>query len=312
MNPLFSQAIAEIAADNRSGAAQIAERAADILLRRAGTGEAASPDAFRQELLATGWALIRAQPIMAPLVNLVNAVLWKLEEREHPSELRLAVAQATDEFKRQLRQNALRVAEGALGLIADGSTIMTISHSGTVEQALLHARRAGRRFAVVCLESRPACEGRESAAALASADIPVTLVVDAAGVAMVESAQLVLVGADLLSNRGVVNKIGTRALALAAQASGIPFYPLCGGEKFLPPGYNAPEQQDWPAGEVWADAPPGVLVRNRYFEWTPLKELSGIVTEQGTLPVAAVEGWLAAIRLHPALAISILERAGAA
>ncbi|HEY3228412.1 MAG TPA: translation initiation factor eIF-2B [Roseiflexaceae bacterium] len=310
MNPLFSQAIAEIAADNRSGAAQIAERAADILLRRAGTGEAASPDAFRQELLATGWALIRAQPIMAPLVNLVNAVLWKIEERETPSELRLAVAQATEEFKRQLRQNALRVAEGALGLIADGSTIITISHSGTVEQALLHARRAGRRFSVICLESRPACEGREAATSLASADVPVKLVVDAAATALVQTAQVVLVGADLLNNRGLVNKIGTRALALAAQVSSVPFYTLCGGEKFLPPGYCPPDQQEWPAGEVWADAPPEVKVQNRYFEWTPLEELSGIVTEQGTLPVAAVEGWLAAIKLHPALAGGGLEIAG--
>ncbi|HEY3231233.1 MAG TPA: translation initiation factor eIF-2B, partial [Roseiflexaceae bacterium] len=282
----------------------------DILLRRAGTGEAASPDAFRQELLATGWALIRAQPIMAPLVNLVNVVLWKIEERETPGELRQAVAQATEEFKRQLRQNALRVAEGALGLIADGSTIITISHSGTVEQALLHARRAGRRFSVICLESRPACEGREAAASLASADVPVKLVVDAAATAMVQAAQVVLVGADLLNNRGLVNKIGTRALALAAQVSGVPFYTLCGGEKFLPPGYCPPDQQEWPAGEVWADAPPEVKVQNHYFEWTPLEELSGIVTEQGTLPVAAVEGWLAAIKLHPALAAGGLEIAG--
>ncbi len=309
MNPLFSQAIAEIAADNRSGAAQIAERAADILLRRAGTGEASSPDAFRQELLATGWALIRAQPIMAPLVNLVNAVVWKLEEREHPSELRLAVAQATDDFKRQLRQNALRVAEGALDLIPDGGTIVTLAHSGTVEQALLHARRAGRRFSVICLESRPAYEGRESAAALASADIPVKIVVDAAAAAAVEKAQLVLVGADLLSNRGIINKIGTRSLALAAQKLGVPIYALCGGEKFLPLGYCTPEQQDWPAAEVWSDAPSGITVSNRYFEWTPLNELTGIVTEQGILPVAAVEGWLAAIRLHPALANNSLERA---
>jgi translation initiation factor 2B subunit (eIF-2B alpha/beta/delta family) len=309
VNPVFSQEIAEIAGDNRSGAVQIAERAADILLRRAGTGEAASPDAFRQELLATGWALIRAQPIMAPLVNLVNAVLWKLEERETPAELRLAVAQATEEFKRQLRQNALRVAEGALGLISDGSTIITIAHSGTVEQALLHARRVGRRFAVICLESRPACEGREAAAALAAADIPTTLAVDAAAAALVQEAQLVLVGADLLSNRGLVNKIGSRTLALAAQAQGVPFYTLCGGEKFLPPGYCSPKQQAWPAGEVWADAPQSVRVRNYYFEWTPLEELSGIVTEQGTLPVAAVEGWLAAIKLHPALASGGLELA---
>jgi len=310
LNPLFSQAIAEIAADNRSGAAQIAERAADILLRRAGTGEAASPDAFRQELLATGWALIRAQPIMAPLVNLVNAVLWKLEERETPADLRLAVAQATDEFKRQLRQNALRVAEGALGLIPDGSTIITISHSGTVEQALLHARRAGRRFAVICLEARPALEGRETATTLANADIPVTLAADATAAAMAEEAQLVLVGADLLSNRGLVNKIGTRVLALAAQAAKIPFYTLCGGEKFLPPGYCPPEQREWPAGEIWTDAPHGVTISNRYFEWTPLEEISGIITEQGTLSVAAVEGWLAAIKLHPALASGAMESVG--
>jgi len=309
LNPLFSQTIAEIAADNRSGAAHIAERAADILLRRAGTGEAASPDAFRQELLSTGWALIRAQPLMAPLVNLVNATLWKLEERESPAELRLAVAQATDEFKRQIRFNALRVAEGALGLISDGSTIITLSHSGTVEQALLHARRAGRRFSVICLEARPALEGREAAAKLASADIPVTLAVDAAAATLAKEAQLALVGADLLSNNGVVNKIGTRALALVAQAVNIPFYTLCGGEKFLPPGYCPPSQRDWPAAEVWADVPDGVTVRNHYFEWTPLEEFSGIVTEQGTLPVAAVEGWLASIKLHPALARSQRELA---
>src|SRR5262249_59677 len=155
------------------------------------------------------------------------------------------VAQATEEFKRQLRQSAQRVAEGALGLIADGSTILTISHSGTVEQALLHARRAGRRFAAICLESRPACEGREAVAPLAAAGIPTTLAVDAAGAALVQEAQIVLVGADLLSNRGLVNKIGTRMLALAAQAQHVPFYTLCGGEKFLPPGYYAPGQQAW-------------------------------------------------------------------
>ena len=155
MNRHISQAVAEIAGDNRSGTAQIAERAADILLRGAATGAAAAPAAFRQDLLAIGWALIQAQPRMAPLVNLVNVVLWKLEQCETVDELRQALAQVTAEFKRQLRQNAQRVAEGALALIADGSTVMTISRSGTVEQALLHARRAGRRFTVICLGIAP-------------------------------------------------------------------------------------------------------------------------------------------------------------
>lgn len=301
MDSVFSRAITDIADNKRSGATEIAERAADILLRRAATGEAASPDSFRQELLATGWALIRAQPSMAPLVNLVNAVLWKVEETETPQRLRMAVAQTTEEFKRQLHHHALCVAEGALALIGDGSVILTISHSSTVRHALLHAQRAGRRFSVICAESRPSCEGREIAAALASHGIPVTLVVDAAAMAEVHNAQLVLVGADLLSNEGLVNKIGTYGLALAAGQAGVPFYGLCGSQKFLPPGYHTPEQREWPADEVWPDAPPCVGVQNRYFEFTPLELISGIVTEQGTLPVAAIEAWLAAIKLHPAL-----------
>ena len=111
-----------------------------------------------------------------------------------------------------------------------------------------------------------------------------------------------LVGADLLSSRGLVNKLGTRPLALTAQAARVPFYTLCGGEKLVPSGYDPPEQHEWPASEVWAEAPAGVTVRNQYFEWTPLAELSGIVTEQGLLSVAEAEGRLVANKLHPALA----------
>jgi len=298
----FAQAIAGIAADNRSGAAQIAARAADILLRRATTGEAASSEAFRQEILATGWALIQAQPAMAPLVNLVNTLLWKIEEQESPSELRRAVAEATDLFKRQLRHHALRVAEGALALIGEGSTLVTLSYSSTVQHALLHAQRAGRRFSVICAESRPAWEGRETATQLAAHGIPVTLLVDSAAVVAAAQADLVMVGADLLSGAGLVNKIGTRALALAAQTENIPLYTLCSSEKFLPPGYPTPEQRSWPHEEIWADAPYGVTMRNHYFDLTPLPMIAGIVTEQGILPAAAVEAWLAATKLHPAVA----------
>jgi translation initiation factor 2B subunit (eIF-2B alpha/beta/delta family) len=82
----------------------------------------------------------------------------------------------------------------------------------------------------------------------------------------------------------------------------VPFYTLCGGEKLVPSGYDPPEQREWPASEVWAEAPAGVRVRKQYFEWTPLAELSGIVTEQGLLSVAEAEGRLAANKLHPALA----------
>jgi translation initiation factor 2B subunit (eIF-2B alpha/beta/delta family) len=298
----FAQAIESIAADDHSGAAQIAERAADILLRRATSGEPASPDAFRREVLATGWALIHAQTAMAPLVNLVNSVLWKLEEGDTPRVLRQAVAVATEEFKRTLRQHALSVAEGALGLIEEGSTIVTLSNSSTVQHALIHAQRAGRRLEVICAESCPSHEGREQAMLLTNCGLSVKLLDDKAAIAAVEHANLVLVGADMLTNRGLVNKIGTYAMAKIARETDKPFYTLCGSEKFLPPGFRPHAPADAAPEELWSNEPQDIGGLQQLFDFTALELLSGIVTEQGILPVEAVEAWLAATKLHPALA----------
>jgi translation initiation factor 2B subunit (eIF-2B alpha/beta/delta family) len=296
------QAIDSIAADDHSGAAQIAEQAADILLRRATSGEPPSPDAFRREVLATGWALIQAQTAMAPLVNLVNSVLWKVEEGDTPRVLREAVALATEDFKRAVRQHALRVAEGALGLIEEGSTVVTLSNSSTVQHALIHAQRAGRRLEVICAESCPSLEGRDQARLLANCGLSVTLLDDKAALAAVAHADLVLVGADMLTNRGLVNKTGTCAMAKFARETEKPFYTLCGSEKFLPPGFRPHTLANSSLEDAWAESPQDNGAPRQLFDFTALELLSGIVTEQGILPVEAVEAWLAATKLHPALA----------
>lgn len=297
-----TQIASEIAIDNRQGAAQIAERAADLIFRRATVNDSLTPQALRQDLIEFGWSLIRAQPAMAPLVNLVNSVLWAVQECQTTDSIIQAAGQTTEAFKRQIRQHALHVAEGALTLIADGATIVTLSYSTTVQHALRHAQRAGRRFSVICGESRPICEGRQTAEFLSGYGIPTKLVVDAELPSYVAHAQLVLVGADMLSTHGLVNKVGTYGLALAARALGVAFYTLCGSEKFLLPGFQPLEQPERAREEVWADPPRNVQVHNRYFDLTPLELVSGIVTEQGVLPVAAIEAWLASTRLHYALA----------
>lgn len=309
MDTAFAHAITALAADKRSGAAQIAARAADIMLRRAANNQTLSPEAFREEVLEIGWSLIQAQSTMAALINLVNTVLWQLEKYETAPELRQAVIEATDQFKRQLKDHAMRVAEGALPLIVDGTTVVTLSQSSTVQHALLHALRAGRRFRVICAESRPAYEGRETATKLASHGLSVTLGVDTSVVGAVANADqfrgdsfVVLVGADMLTTKGLVNKTGTLALALAAKHSGVPMYTLCSSEKFLPPGYPMPPQRERANDSIWTEAPTNIELWNRYYDFTPLHQIAGIVTEQGVLPAAAIEAWLAITKLHPALA----------
>jgi translation initiation factor 2B subunit (eIF-2B alpha/beta/delta family) len=303
-----TQAITSIADDSRAGAAQIAERAADILRQRAMIGEAASPDAFRHEILLTGWALIRSKKATGPLVNLVNAVLWKLETSETPAMLRQAVDEATTAFKRQLRQHSLRVAEGALGLVGEGSTVVTIAYSSTVQHALCHAQRAGRRLEVICAETGAGGEGHGTAEVLANCGVAVRLLSDPEAIAAVVRADLVLVGAEMLTSQGVVNRAGTRALAHAAREHGKPFYTLCGSEKFLPPEFERASQYPQTNGGA-ANGAGASHTPEAAFDLTPLALISGIVTEQGVLPVEGIEAWLAATKLHPALVSLAAEAA---
>lgn len=301
MEQTFTQAIAAIAADNQSGAAQIAERAADLLLQHASLGQTSSPDAFRHEILTVGWALIRAQAVMAPLVNLVNAVLWRMEQSDSPSGQRQAVAQATGEFKRQMHLHALNVAEGALGLIGEGSRVITLSFSSTIQHALIHAQRAGRHLEVLCAESLPGREGRATVDLLRTCGITITLLSDQEARQATAQADVVLVGADMLTNRGLVNKYGTFAMALAARAAGTPLYTLCGSEKFLPPGFQLLDGANTLNEIPWPHSGHEGRLGDLPYDFTPLELIAGIVTEQAILPVATVEAWLAATRLHPSL-----------
>jgi translation initiation factor 2B subunit (eIF-2B alpha/beta/delta family) len=296
-----AQAVAAIAEDNVSAAVEIAEKSAEVLQRVARTDQSATVEELGRSLFEIGWALIRAHPTMAPLVNLVNSVLWAIDEAAGHDEACRAAAETAGDFKRRLRVHEAAIAETALRLIPDDGQVITNGRSTTVRAALRHAQRAGRRFRVVCAEGRPGCEGRTLAAELAGGGINVTLVIDAVAVSMAAQSDLVLFGADHLSAQGLVNKVGTLGIALSAAANGVPVYTLCGSEKFLPPGYAPPAQARWPGEQVWSDAPASVAVRNVYFDSTPLSVLAGIVTEQGVQPTAGIEAWLAATKLHPAL-----------
>jgi translation initiation factor 2B subunit (eIF-2B alpha/beta/delta family) len=303
---MVAQAISDIATNTHAGAVELAAKGADVLLRDARSTEATTPDLFKQEIIEIGWGLIRAQPAMAPLVNLVNDTLWQLEEPHTLDEMRTIVTGVARDFKRQLQVRESAIAEAVLPLIVDGARVLTLSRSTTVKAALRHAQRAGRRFRVLCAEARPGLEGRTMAAELAEDGIAVTLMVDMLALSQVARADVVLIGADHLTTSGLVNKVGTYGLALATRANNVPLYALCGSEKFLPPGYIHPAQESRPAAQVWDDVPEAVQIENYYFDRTPLSDITSVVTESGVLTSAAIEGWLASIKLHPELRVDHL------
>ena len=281
--------IGELAEDHTSGAAEIAVRASQVLVTFVDQSEAEDADSFMGQLVTTGRALIQAQPSMAPLFNLVNSIVGSVEGVRAVETSRNLARTCAEDFGAQLRLSSERIAQEALSLFPSGCRVLIHSRSSTVLAALQLAAARGHRLEVACTESRPILEGRAAAAILAGKGVKTTLITDSAAAHSVGSVDLVAVGADSISPDGLVNKMGTHGVALAARAQEVPFYALCGAEKFLPAGYPYLRIEPQDPKEVWPDPPQGVEVLNLYFDVTPLEYLRGVVTERGILSVAELE-----------------------
>lgn len=303
MHPDLRTQIAQIAGDRLSGATDITRRAAEVLASLPVYTAAMSAGDFRRELTEVARALAAAQPSMASLLSLVNQVLLAADKAGSFDQLMTAVQHTAEDFAATLARRPEQIAQTALPLIHDRTTIMTISSSSVVFAALRRAHEARKRVRVICLESRPQREGVDFARRLADLGIDVVLMVDAAMAHFMDGVNTVLFGADTISSRGLVNKIGTHALALTADAHGVPAYGLAGTEKFLPPRLLKRfeiEEQD-PREILDEPTPAHLEVINLYFDLTPLDLLAGIVTEHEVLTPDTLVGRLEAIKVHPVL-----------
>lgn len=272
--------VAPLRADVVSGAAVIARAGAAAMRRCAVQAPAQDVGELRTWLERLSTRVLDAQPALAPLVELTASVLHAVDGVEELDEARRAAAEATEAFRNRLEQRAQQVAATFADQVPEGSTVLTHSSSSTVRSALIAAR--GRDIRVLCLESRPRSEGHGLARTLAEQGIPVVLAVDAAAESLVAKADLVLLGADSLGDRGVVNKIGSRAIGRSAAAHSVPLWVAADRSKWLPPGFPQVLEDDRPPDEVWHGAR-GVRVWNRYFEVLPYEEAATVVTEDGLM-----------------------------
>jgi translation initiation factor 2B subunit (eIF-2B alpha/beta/delta family) len=287
----MAKALWEIREDTSSGAAEIAEQAAKLLL-----------DALKQgkgdEIRALGKALIDAQPAMAPMLNLVNYLFHAIESIHDPQAIKEKGRAAVQGFLDSLRTASEKIRGHALGLLKGKKRVMTHSYSSTVLGVLEHARG----IEVICPEARPLGEGLSTARALGEQGIRVRLVTDFAALSLVGESDLVMVGADAITLEGVVNKIGTYGLALAARDNSVPFYVLAGWEKFLPPPFAQAlriEKKD--PQEITQETIPNVAVENRYFDFTPLELITGVVTQAGVISADEVRRQLQGMEVSKGL-----------
>lgn len=271
--------VAPLRADVVSGASVIGRTAADVVRRAVEGSSAKDTGQLREMLVSLGIRIMEAQPAMAPLVAMVSEFIRSAEEGLPLPEARSRVLDSISSFKEGLEASTRAVADQAGGLLSTGARVLTLSFSSTVASTLTRFG-PGHRIHVFCLEARPMTEGQRLARTLAQAGVGVTFAVDAAAAALAQQADLVFLGADSLGDQGLVNKVGSLPVALAAREAGVPVYALLDRTKLLPPGFPQTVADDRPEGEVWK-APHGIRVWNRYFELVPTELITEIVTEDG-------------------------------
>ncbi|MDQ1273599.1 MAG: methylthioribose-phosphate isomerase [Planctomycetota bacterium] len=271
---------------------------------------AKNTDAFLKELKQATTYLGTSRPTA---VNL----FWGLARMERVAQENKG--KSVQEIKEILLHEALKIqnedkvicrqiGENGVGLIKDGSGILTHCNAGGLATAdygtalavLFKAKEQGKRIAVYADETRPLLQGaRLTAWELLHAVIDVTLICDsmAAHVMKLGKVQCVIVGADRIAANGdTANKIGTFGVSILAKEHGIPFYvaaPVSTFDLTIKSGDEIPIEERSPEeitnGFGKKTAPEGIKVFNPAFDVTPAKNITAIITEKGVIQKPSVE-----------------------
>ncbi|MFX0146438.1 MAG: translation initiation factor eIF-2B [Candidatus Hodarchaeota archaeon] len=214
-----------------------------------------------------------------------------------------------DEYKKMLQTAKMKIAEIGARRFPDVGTndkfiVMTHCHSSVVTAILIEAKRQGKEFKVINTETQPRLQGRKTAKELLDAGIEVIHVVDSAMRWAVNhfEVDLILIGADSITSEGtVLNKIGSRLLALVAHEEHVPFYVASPLLKYNPQTsfgiLERIEMRD--SQEIWKNAPKGLTILNPAFETVSRRYIDGLLTEAGLFASSHVHYYFS--KLYPEL-----------
>lgn len=125
--------------------------------------------------------------------------------------------------------NIFRKAENSISEI---NTVITISHSKTLIEIFRLWKKLNPILKVFVCESRPNNEGILMAEELLKLKIKTEIITEAMAGSKIKTADAVILGADqILSNGNIINKTGSRILAIIARYEGIPVYVFSTSDK---------------------------------------------------------------------------------
>lgn len=288
----WQKAVNEIAKDKVSGATQLTIKAVKVYQVFVEQSKTINKEDFLVALSKIGTLLREAQPSMISIGNIVELVATQAytnAPKMNSLDLKNDMLDYLTNLEFRILNSKQLIAQQATDLIPQGSVIITLSESSTVEEIIRQAHLAKKISRVIILESRPLLEGLHMAKRLLKFGISVTFIVDAAMGYFCKQADLAIVGADTVqSDQSVVNKVGTYPLALVCADLKKPFYVACDSIKFSKNAtiQNPVKIQPKSSNEILGENELiGADIQNVYYDITSPEFISGVITEKGvTLP----------------------------
>ena len=202
-------------------------------------------------------------------------------------------------YKEDIDTN-LAIGRHGAEIIEDGDTILTHCNAGalacvdygTALGVIRSAFHQGKNINVICDETRPRGQGaRLSVWEMQQENIPVKLIPDVASGFLMSQYKInkVVIGADRIAKGGVVNKIGSLMVALAANHFHVPFYvaaPLSTFDMYASVFDTEIEERDGDEVRYYGGCricPKGTEVINPAFDIVPKELITGIITENGII-----------------------------
>ena len=294
MDAIFLKVVEDIRSLHIQGATNIAVegiKAFSSLIKRI---ETSSLENLFTELEKARHVLATARATEPALRNGLRYILYNLHEKASSIQEAKEIAEIfSQEYVNLLKESKKKVIAYGSHRIKDGSTIMTHCHSSLSTGIVLEAHRQGKDIQVFCTETRPRYQGRITAKEFVDAGITTTQVVDSAMRWVINryNVDIIITGADAITSQGtVINKIGTRLLALAAREMDVPFYTAINLLKYDPETSigKLSEIEMRSSSEIWEDAPKGLNFLNPAFETVSHDLIDGIISESGVFSPAVV------------------------
>ena len=165
-------------------------------------------------------------------------------------------------------------------LIKNGMNVYSHCHSSTVIDILKYAKKKQKKnFVVYTSEVEPLLQGRKTAKELAKFGIKVFIFPDLSAGLALKKCDLFLFGADAYTSKNVINKIGTNSLCEIAKDYKVPRFSCGVSMKYI----KKIKIEKRSGKELWDEREKNIEVENYAFDKTPLKNLTGIVSEFGIL-----------------------------